>query len=290
MCVHTCMYTYTEGDLALPDPPPPVSPPHSHFLLALHLLFLQHLPGDRTETAAINYCVLLPLHVFLKAKVWKTEVDLYKAGTSTFLTPGGLLLDERGGKLEDMEHNSAAVQADGNKVLKLEHLFGFPPSTIIQADHTTCMFVLQAIDGALKISSWCRGRESENKAQPISGGGEAGGIPTRPCSQGPPAPYPGLSKRFFADGWGCFGAAEHPGGRGIPVPAHILRPSSSPAQHALGVRVLLSPPPKRCRASLLPAARRNCTSLKHHTVSCRWQLPSPNLSHNIAEPLKSTIK
>lgn len=62
-------------------------------------------------------------------------------------------MDERGGKLEDMEHNSAAVQADGNKVLKLEHLFGFPPSTIIQADHTTCMFVLQAIDGALKISS-----------------------------------------------------------------------------------------------------------------------------------------
>lgn len=127
MCVHTCMYTYTEGDLVLPDPPPPVSAPHSHFLLALHLLFLQHLPGDRTETAAINYCVLLPLHVFLKAKVWKTEVDLYKAGTSTFLTPGGLLLDERGGKLEDMEHNSAAVQADGNKVLKLEHLFGFSP-------------------------------------------------------------------------------------------------------------------------------------------------------------------
>lgn len=116
MSVHTCMYTYTEGDFALPHLHPSLSP-HSHFLLAMHLLFLQHLPGDRTETAAINYCVLLPLHIFLKAKVWKTEVDLYKGETSTFLTPGELLLDEKGGKLKDMEHNSAAVQADSNKVL-----------------------------------------------------------------------------------------------------------------------------------------------------------------------------
>lgn len=39
------------------------------------------------------------------------------------------------------------------KFLSWNICLAFPPSTIIQADHTTCMFVLQAIDGALKISS-----------------------------------------------------------------------------------------------------------------------------------------
>lgn len=49
--------------------------------------------------------VLFPLHILKKkkVKVWKTEVHLYRAGTTTFLTSGKLLLDEGGGKREDAE-------------------------------------------------------------------------------------------------------------------------------------------------------------------------------------------
>lgn len=113
---------------------PPAFPPSCNARLA----FLSASPwwqGRNSRNKLL--CVLLPLSIFLKVKLWKTEMYLYRARTTTFITPGKWGLDEKGGNLEGTEQNPAAVKTNRNK-----RFFRL----------TTCLVLLTLISSAWPMS------------------------------------------------------------------------------------------------------------------------------------------